>query len=107
MPLYRKPSKPAYAHPHPDSLRMKSWKTLPGMDIAPDDPVWGARCKQFWELQARLYGWRLSDFTMAYDNEHGFVSTYCVLLEIMPGERTAEHHRVPVESAGIAPLRIN
>ncbi len=99
MSLYRKPKEPAVV----GDLRDKSWQTLPGMDVAPDDPVWAARCEQYWTLQSRLYGWKLSGYALSYDPE-GFVSTYTTIAEILPGERTDEHWRVPVESAQVAPL---
>lgn len=100
MSLYRKPKRPFVA----GELRLKSWSTLPGLDVAPDNPMWAARCKQYWELQERLYGVKLSDFTMAVDNVNGFVSTYAVVMDVLPGERTSDHSRVPVESAQIASM---
>jgi hypothetical protein len=100
MSLYRKPKRPLVK----GELRMKSWSTLPGLDVAPDSPMWAARCRQYWELQERLFGFRASDFSMAVDNENGFVSTYCVVLEILPGERTADYDRVPVASAQVASM---
>lgn len=99
MTIYRKPMH----EPKVGDLRCKTWRTLPGLGLSPDDPVWAKRCQQYWELQARLYGWRMSPFTMAYDHE-GLVSTYSVILEVLSGERTDEHWRVPIESAQVAPL---
>ncbi len=100
MTVYRKPRE-AF---EPGALRMKSWRTLEA-NIAQDDKTWAARCKQYWELQERLYGVRLSNFTMLVDNNEGFVSTYCVVLEVLPGERTADHSRVPIAAAGVGSLR--
>lgn len=100
MTLYRRPKN----DPTLGALRCKTWKTLPGMDVAPDNPLWEERCRQYWTLQGRLYGWKMSAFTMAYDNELGMVSTYCCITEVLPGERTEEFWRVPVESAQLQPL---
>lgn len=106
MTLYRKPKNSTAA----GDLKVKSWQTLPGLDVAPDDPIWEARCRQYWELQARLFGWRMSGFSFAYDTvteagqTHGFVSTYCVVVEILPGERTEVWERVPAQSAQIGSM---
>lgn len=100
MTVYRLP-KEAPVPGQPSALRLKTWRTLPGMVIAQDDKLWAARCKQYWELQGRLFGWRMSDFTMIVDATEGFVSTYCTVLEVLPGERTADHSRVPVEATGV------
>lgn len=100
MTLYRTPKEPFV----PGELRLKSWRTLES-NIAQDDPTWAARCKQYWELQERLYGVKLSNFTMAVDNNEGFVSTYTVCVEVLPGERTFDDSRVPVAAAGVASLR--
>jgi hypothetical protein len=107
MTLYRKPKNSTAV----GDLKVKSWQTLPGLDIAPDDPLWAARCQQYWELQARLFGWRMSAYTFSYTTiteggeTKGFVSTYCAILEILPGERTEVWERVPVQSAQIGSLQ--
>lgn len=99
MTLFRQSKNPLAV----GQLRSKSWATLEA-GIAPDDQRWGARCKQYWELQERLFGWRASDYGMLVDNETGHVSTYAVVLEILPGERTLDYSRVPVEAANVGRL---
>lgn len=100
MALYRKPMH----EPKVGDLRCKTWSTLPGLGLSPEDPLWADRCRQYWELQGRLYGWKMSAYTMAYDMSEGFVSTYCTILEILPGERTDEHWRVTVVDTQVKPL---
>ena len=95
MTLYR-----AATHPFiPGELRMKAWSAILPPVVAQDDPLWASRCKQYWELQERLYGVRLSDYSMVLNPDEGVVATYAVVLEVLPGERTADHSRVPVERA--------
>lgn len=79
--------------PEVGELRMRSWRWIvpPTHDT---DRVWAKRCKDYWDRQERIYGMRLSDFTMLIDWEGGFVSTYAVVLTVMPGERTANKQRV-------------
>lgn len=99
MSLYRKPKRPFEI----GELRMKTWRTLE-TTVSQNDPTWQARCEQYWNLQARLYGIRLSDIAMIVNNNEGFVSTFSVVMEILPGERTEDYSRVPVESAQIASM---
>ena len=99
--LYRQPRKPFELR----ELRLKSWKTLEA-NIAQDDRRWAQRCEQYWRLQERLYGIKMSDYTMMIDNNEGFVSTAAVIVEILPGERTADFSRVPVEAAGVQSLML-
>lgn len=98
MALFREPKNPLV----PGELRMKSWKTVQG--LAPDDPVWEKRCKQYWELQERLFGFVASEFAMAVDSNEGFVSTYVTVLAVVDGERTKDYSLVPVETAGVERL---
>lgn len=96
MATYRKAKDPFIV----GALRTKTWRSLEP-NISQDDKRWQARCSQFWTLQERLYGVRLSAFVMLVDNNEGFVSTYSTVLEILPGERTLDYSRVPVESAQV------
>lgn len=91
--IYRKPA----LKPHVGQLRTRTWRTVlpPGASDTNIPEPWPERCKDYWELQERLYGWRFSDFTILLDVEHGFVSTYAVITEILPGERTPDAARVP------------
>lgn len=97
--LYRQSKHPLVV----GALRTKVWRTLEA-NLAADDAKWQARCKQYWELQERLYGLRMSDFAMLIDNNEGVVTTASVVLEVLPGERTTDFDRVPVEAAGVARL---
>lgn len=54
------------------------------------DPAWAARCKEYWELQAAVYGLVLTDFSMVVDYEKGTVRTYSAVQEILPGRRVPE-----------------
>lgn len=99
MSVYRQPKEPFVI----GELRTKTWRTLQ-QDIAQNDKTWAARCAQYWNLQARLYGVQLSNFAMLVDNHDGFVSTYATVLDVLPGERTLDYSRVPVEAAGIGSL---
>lgn len=76
-------------------LRMKAWRAILPPVIAQDDPTWTQRCKEYWELQERLYGVRVSDFMMIIDTEESVVCTYVTVLEVLPGERTLDFSRVP------------
>lgn len=96
MALYRKPKEPFIV----GVLRTKTWRSLEP-NLSQDDKRWQARCSQFWTLQERLYGVKMSPFAMLVDNNEGFVSTYSTVLEILPGERTDDFSRVPVESAQV------
>jgi hypothetical protein len=65
--------------------------------VAVDDPEWQAKCKQYWELQERLFGFRASPFAMMVDNDIGAVSTFVTVMEVLPGPRTLDYSLVPVE----------
>lgn len=104
MSLYRAMKRPAQV----GELRMRSWNASLHPPAAEDDPLWVKRCKDYWELQARLYGLRMSDFAMLIGEEDGLlgpfpvVSTYSTVLEVLPGERTSDYSRVTAEMvAGI------
>lgn len=82
------------------ALRLKTWRTLEA-NLAQDDPTWSARCSQYWSLQERLFGVRMSPFVMTIDNDQGFVSTFSAVLEVLPGERTHDKSLVPVAAANL------
>lgn len=100
MTLYRQPKEPF----EPGKMRVKTWRMFE-VNVAQDDPIWAARCKQYWELQERLFGVKMSDFTMLVDNNEGFVSTYSVCMDVLPGERTTDYERVPAQAAGVPSMR--
>ena len=85
-------------------LRMKAWRTLEA-NLAQDDETWTARCLQYWNLQGELYGVQFSPASMLIDNDEGVVCTYAVVLEVLPGERTDDKERTPVEMAGVPSMR--
>ena len=99
MAIYRKAILPF----EKDQLRMKTWRAI--LPNGPDeqDPLWSARCKEYWELQQRVYGVKLTDFTMLMDAEgdgfSGFVSTYAVVVDVFPGERTSDVSRITAAHA--------
>jgi hypothetical protein len=69
-------------------VRHRVWQYLiePSSD---QDPVWAARCGNYWQLQQETYGLKFSDFTFVIDWEARCVITFAVLLDVMPGERVA------------------
>lgn len=101
MTLYRAPRKPIVV----GELRMRSWNASTSPPASDLDPVWVKRAKDYWMLQERLYGLRMSGFTLLVGEEDGLlgmfpvVSTYAVVEEILPGERTTDHSRVTAEAA--------
>lgn len=92
--LYRKTSA------REGELRFKSWNAMFEPPTGPDDVKWAARAKQYWELQERLYGLRLSDFALLVDEvdttvgRAPVVTTVVTVLEVLPGERTSDYSRV-------------
>lgn len=83
-------------HPYAiGELRMKAWSAILPPVVAQDDPTWAKRCKDYWELQQRLFGVVLSDFMMIIDANEGVVCTYATVLDVLPGERTLDYSRVP------------
>lgn len=80
--VYRTPRN----EPKRGEVRHKVWRYL----FEPEgeyDPVWAERCKAYWELQAETYGWKMSNFTMTVDREEQCVVTWCIVEDILPGER--------------------
>ena len=94
--MFRKPREPFI----PGELRTKTWRSLEP-HVTADDKRWQTRCQQYWTLQGRLYGVVFSPFVMLVDNREGFISTYATVLSLLPGERTADHSLVPVQSAEV------
>lgn len=72
------------------------WRALLPPTVAQDDPLWAKRCKEYWERQERLYGMRLSNFTMILNSDEMIVATYAVVMDVLPGERTNDYSKVPV-----------
>lgn len=67
-------------------IRHKTWSWL----LTPDgdyDPAWVKRSKDYWELQQETYGLKFSDFTLVVDYPTRTVTTWAVLLDVLPGER--------------------
>lgn len=101
MTLYRAPKKPIVV----GELRMRSWNASMSPPTGELDPIWTKRAKDYWLLQERLFGMRVSGFTLLVGEEDGLlgrypvVSTYAVVEEILPGARTFDYGLVPVEAA--------
>lgn len=87
---YRPLKNPAY----PGQLRAKTW-AMPFFLSEKDaeNPLWEARCREYWERQEQLYGLRMSNFTNSVEppdpktGKPAFISTYSTVLEVLPGER--------------------
>lgn len=91
MAIYR-----AAKNPHRvGELRVKSWACIVPAVPDPEDPVWSKRCRDYWLRQSRLYGVRFANFMFLFDEEIGAVSTYAVVDEVLPGERTWDFSKVP------------
>lgn len=72
--------------PEPRQLRAKTWRYL----IEPvheQDPLWIKRAKDYWELQEKIYGLEMSDFTLAIDRELQVVTTFSAILRVKLGKR--------------------
>jgi hypothetical protein len=83
-------------------MRTRTWRAaiVPSSEA---DPLWFQRCGDYWALQERLYGVRLSPFKMLIDKVAGdndqsgvYVTSAVVVEAILPGERTSDYSRVPV-----------
>lgn len=90
--VYRPMANPAFA----GELRSKTWAIE--VYLGPQDehsPVWEKRCREYWERQATLYGLEMGNFTIAIEppdpsiGKPAFLSTWCVVLAVLPGERHA------------------
>ena len=91
--LYRAMKRPATK----GQLRTRTWQTLvPPVDEA--DPVWFKRCGDYWARQEKLFGLAMSPFRMIISAVDGvvYVSTYAVVLDILPGLRTTDWSKVQV-----------
>jgi hypothetical protein len=55
------------------------------------DPVWAKRFQAYWELQQETYGFKLSNFTMAIDWDERVIVSYCIVEDVLPGERTVDY----------------
>lgn len=67
--------------------REKIWRAILPPVVAQDDETWARRCRDYWERQERVYGVRMSDYTMLLDATQGLVYTRAVVLDVLPGQR--------------------
>lgn len=67
--------------------RQRVWRALLRPATAQDDLTWAGRARDYWALQARLYGVVFADPRVVIDNGQGLVMTEAVVLEVLPGER--------------------
>lgn len=81
--------------------RTKTWRVAI-MPSSEADPMWFKRCGDYWALQERLFGVRLSPFKMIIGPVEGdddksaiYCTTIVVVEAILPGERTMDYSRVP------------
>lgn len=56
-----------------------------------DDPVWVKRMSDYWMLQERTYGLKMTHFTMVVDPERGTVRSYSGIMAILPGKRLVDY----------------
>lgn len=79
---------------HVGQLRTKTW-AMPVFitDRDGESPLWQERSRTYWERQQHLYGLVMSNFTNLVEppdpveGKPAFLSTYSVVLAILPGER--------------------
>lgn len=101
MTLYRATAQPLEV----GQLRMRSWNASLAPPRGDLDPVWVKRCEDYWRLQERLYGMKLGGYTLLVGEERSVlgpypvVSTYAVVTDILPGERTTDYRLVTPEQA--------
>lgn len=73
-----------------DMLMTKTWRlaVLTGKEHL--DPVWEDRARKFWERFERIYGVKMSNFTLlsdTFEDTGPVISTYSVIKAILPGDR--------------------
>lgn len=83
----------------PKQLRMQSYRYLVE-PVDEQDPVWVKRFQTYWTRQERIYGMRLTPFTMMIDREEHIISSYAAVQSVMPGERTLNKAAVTFLSQG-------
>lgn len=95
--VYRPMKNPTY----PGQLRSKTWAIE--VYLGPGDehsPIWEKRCREYWQRQGELYGLEMGNFTTAIEppdpatGKPAFLSTWCPVLAILPGERHESMVRV-------------
>lgn len=98
--VYRATKQPA----RPGQLRLKHWRYA----IAPKsaaDPDWIIKAVEFWKLQADTYGFKFEDdMQIAVDYEHGVVTTFIHIAEVLPGRRMADYVTPRVAEARLTEL---
>lgn len=72
--------------PEPRQLRSKTWRYLIE-PIGDHDPMLAAQAKNYWELQEKIYGLEMSDFTISVDRELRTFTTFSVIKRVKPGKR--------------------
>ena len=72
--------------PEARQLRAKSWRYMIE-PIHEQDPLWVKRAREYWELQEKVYGIEMSDFTLAIDRELNVITTFSVIKRVKPGKR--------------------
>lgn len=92
-------------HPaRPGQLHMKSWRYL----VAPQsagDPEWVTKAIDYWRLQAETFGLRYEDdLKLAVDYEHGIVTTFIHVAEVLPGRRERDYVTPRVAEARLTEL---
>lgn len=71
--------------PKAGQVRTKSWRIL--IATEEDDPTWAKRAQEYWERQERVYGLKMSNFTLMVDHELMAITTVSIVAEVLPGAR--------------------
>lgn len=71
-------------------LRHKVWRYLIE-PIDDQDPIWVARCGNYWTIQQETFGLKFSPFTFTIDRDEKCVITWAVLLDVLPGKREVDY----------------
>lgn len=106
---YRQPKKPFRI----GGWRVKHWQAVLPPDGL-DDPVWVKRAVDYWELQEKTFGIKLSPGTLSMNviTQDGqpdqiVVSTSAMVLDILPGHRTPDFKLPQVAAQQAASEAIN
>ena len=67
--------------------RQRVWRAFLMPNTPQDDPLWGKRCREYWDRQGMIYGVVFSEPRVAIDNQNGLVMTEAHVLQVLPGER--------------------